>query len=306
MKFSCALVLCLLLLSTWIASQENQSALRIPRSLAEENLVSRVDPVYPEIAREANVQGKVVLSVVVSAEGRPTSVKAVEGHPLLVQPAIDAVRKWEFRPYVLNGQPHAVTALVDVVFSMASEEKASAYEAAAHQYHLQEDHCNSLLLQHSYAKSEPVCAALPELSEKLDPILREDRVRAYRYSGTALFAESKLPEALAVFLRELQTAKAQLDRFNAELGRAHIDAAHVLQVTGEPKEAKSHYEDALKVFEHDSQYYDTDIMKRVYASRVRPILRDYARLLRQMGFIAKAEAVEKKERALGPEEVPSL
>jgi TonB family protein len=57
---------------------------------------TRIAPVYPEVARRMNIEGTVKLAVVVSANGSVKSSKAVGGHPVLVNAAIDAMRQWKF------------------------------------------------------------------------------------------------------------------------------------------------------------------------------------------------------------------
>jgi len=62
-------------------------------------------PVYPPLARTANVEGSVILHGVVSERGDIQDIEVVSGHPMLVRAAIDGVKKWKYRPARLNGQP---------------------------------------------------------------------------------------------------------------------------------------------------------------------------------------------------------
>jgi TonB family protein len=68
-------------------------------------LVSKVQPVYPPEARRMHVQGNVVIDATVTAQGQVDDVKLVSGHPLLAPAALDAVRRWRYTPYTLNGNP---------------------------------------------------------------------------------------------------------------------------------------------------------------------------------------------------------
>ena len=65
---------------------------------AERKVVTRVKPVYPELARQMKVTGTVKIEVCIAANGTVKSVKPVGGHPLLIQAASDAVRKWRYAP----------------------------------------------------------------------------------------------------------------------------------------------------------------------------------------------------------------
>ena len=82
----------------------------------EGHLISRVQPQYPVIARNAHVQGQVVLQAVVSRGGTVEKLKLLSGPPLLVQAAISAVSQWRYRPYYLNGEAIEVETEITVNF----------------------------------------------------------------------------------------------------------------------------------------------------------------------------------------------
>jgi periplasmic protein TonB len=76
-----------------------------------------VDPVYPELARNAHVAGIVILECIIDRDGRVESVTVLRGHPLLNSAATDAVRQWRYRPTLLNGVPVEVVMTVTVRFT---------------------------------------------------------------------------------------------------------------------------------------------------------------------------------------------
>jgi protein TonB len=78
--------------------------------------VTQVQPTYPEMAREANVQGRVVLHVLVGKDGRVKNVKVIRSVTMLDQAAVEAVRKWVFKPALSNNKPVAVWVEVPVDF----------------------------------------------------------------------------------------------------------------------------------------------------------------------------------------------
>jgi protein TonB len=86
--------------------------------MMEGNLIERVQPEYPMLARQARIQGSVVLRAVISREGRIKDLKVVAGHPMLVQAAMEAVRQWRYRPYLLNNEPVEVETQVTVNFTL--------------------------------------------------------------------------------------------------------------------------------------------------------------------------------------------
>jgi len=87
--------------------------------ISEGNLIRKVQPAYPPLARSARIQGVVVLQAVISKQGSIENLQVLTGHPLLVPAAIEAVRQWHYRPYVLNNEPVEVETQITVNFSLA-------------------------------------------------------------------------------------------------------------------------------------------------------------------------------------------
>jgi protein TonB len=83
-------------------------------------LVQKTAPVYPQIARNARVSGTVVIQATISKSGAIENSRAISGPAMLRQAALDAVRTWRFRPYLLDGQPVEVDTTVNVVFNLGS------------------------------------------------------------------------------------------------------------------------------------------------------------------------------------------
>jgi protein TonB len=88
-------------------------------SMLEGNLIRRIEPVYPPLARSARIQGPVVLSALISKAGSIEDLRALSGHPMLVKAAIDAVSQWRYRPYILNNEPIEVETQITVNFYLA-------------------------------------------------------------------------------------------------------------------------------------------------------------------------------------------
>jgi len=93
---------------------------RVGGNVIAANLISQVEPVYPELARQARIQGVVVLEAEISREGTVENLKVVTGHPLLTQAAIDAVKQWRYKPIMLNGQPVPVVTTITVNFAFSA------------------------------------------------------------------------------------------------------------------------------------------------------------------------------------------
>jgi protein TonB len=82
------------------------------------NLIRKVDPLYPQAARDARIEGAVQLGAVIGKDGKIAHLEVISGHPLLIPAAIDAVKQWEYRPTLLNGEPIEVKTQIDVNFRL--------------------------------------------------------------------------------------------------------------------------------------------------------------------------------------------
>ena len=88
--------------------------------LDEGQIIRRVQPIYPAIARQTRTQGPVLLEALIAKDGRIEHLSLISGHPLLVHAAMDAVQQWRYRPYLLNGSPVEVQTTITVNFYLNS------------------------------------------------------------------------------------------------------------------------------------------------------------------------------------------
>jgi TonB family protein len=73
---------------------------RIERQVAEQNLTNKIEPIVPPLAKTLEIGGTVSLEITISPDGKVGSVKVLSGHPMLAPAFVDAVKKWEYRPFV--------------------------------------------------------------------------------------------------------------------------------------------------------------------------------------------------------------
>ncbi len=91
----------------------------VSQGVTEGLLVHKVVPEYPAIAKQEHVEGAVQLEAVIGKDGSVKNVKAQGGNPLLVRAAMDAVKQWKYKPYILNGQPVEVDTNITVNFKLS-------------------------------------------------------------------------------------------------------------------------------------------------------------------------------------------
>ena len=92
---------------------------RVSLGVSQGLLIKKVQPQYPPLARQARIQGTVLLQAEISKDGTIENLRLISGHPMLAPAAIDAVKQWRYKPYLLNGEPVAVETQVQVVFSLS-------------------------------------------------------------------------------------------------------------------------------------------------------------------------------------------
>jgi protein TonB len=93
--------------------------IRVSSGVVSGLLVRKVPPVYPPLARQARIQGTVLLQAQISKEGNITNLQLISGHPMLAPAAIEAVKQWKYRPYLLNGEPVEVETQIQVNFTLS-------------------------------------------------------------------------------------------------------------------------------------------------------------------------------------------
>jgi periplasmic protein TonB len=92
---------------------------RVSQGVTQGLLIRKVQPPYPPLARQARIQGQVLLQAEISKSGDIENLRLISGHPMLAPAAIEAVKQWKYRPYILNGEPVEVETQITVIFSLS-------------------------------------------------------------------------------------------------------------------------------------------------------------------------------------------
>jgi protein TonB len=93
--------------------------IRVSQGVSQGLKIRDVKPSYPPLARQARIQGTVILHAVIGKDGSIENLTLVSGHPMLAPAAIEAVKQWRYKPYLLNGEPVEVDTEVQVNFTLA-------------------------------------------------------------------------------------------------------------------------------------------------------------------------------------------
>ena len=92
---------------------------RVSQGVTQGLLIKRIQPAYPPLARQARIQGTVLLQAEISKNGDIENLRLISGHPMLAPAAIEAVKQWKYRPYILNGEPVEVETQITVNFTLS-------------------------------------------------------------------------------------------------------------------------------------------------------------------------------------------
>jgi protein TonB len=95
-----------------------QAAITVSQGLSGGTIKRQVKPTYPPLALRQRLEGRVLLQAVVTEDGTLRDVKVLKGDSLLAHAAMEAVARWSYRPYRLNGQPISMPTEITVVFKL--------------------------------------------------------------------------------------------------------------------------------------------------------------------------------------------
>ena len=110
------------------SASQGKGPISISPDVMQKQIIHKVNPVYPPDAKKARIQGKVELDAVIGKTGEMEQVKVVSGPKELQQSALDAVRQWTYKPYLLDGKPVDVKTTINVTYTLAKSTGASSSE----------------------------------------------------------------------------------------------------------------------------------------------------------------------------------
>jgi TonB family protein len=280
---------------------------RVSPEEAAKHLADWAKPVYPPIARSLHIQGSATIDLTISEIGSVVTAKPVSGSPILMQAALDAVLKWKYRPFLIEGKPGTVQTLVSVPFAFEEpldEVKLKKEAEIAQKYYATEDLCRKQVREADWVNAEKTCKQAIGLALQLDPARRLERSGAFQQTGHALFRQRQFAEALENYQKELEFVQQIGGPNGAELAAAQYHVANGLWGSGRRGEAEGFYTKAEATYKKAYQQIESEFLKDEYTKRLKQVLRDHAALLRDMGDTANAAILEKQASALVIKNVP--
>jgi TonB family protein len=272
---------------------ETSETIKVTATEAESHILQKLTPDVPPLAKMARIGGAVKLHIVISPSGDVVSVNVISGHPMLVQAAIDAVRKWRYKPFEQNGAGVAAVTEVDVDFpgGMSAEESA-----ARKKFYSSDQECRKLVKDGKYADAEQMCRQAVKLSNQLPTDLVLERSTSRAMLANSIFLQDRFTEAIPIYEEALALDKGYRKPNDADLATDYANLGRAYAMTGGLAKADGLYSTSVSTFE--AAIVNLPSMKENYTSRLKRTLDEYAQLKEAQGQKEAAEQLKKKAAGL--------
>ena len=273
----------------------------IMESEGTQHLLTHADPVYPPIAKAAHVQGSVLLHVSVNEQGRVTAAEAIGGPAMLKAAAIDAVKRWSYKPFEVRGKATAVRVVVSVPFSLgilSATEKSD--QAIGQAYFPKFDECRAANASGRWVDAAKSCGEAVEIANRFpDPAQRANEIRsAHENYGEALAFSGNLPDALTEFHKTVEVASKSLTPVDAEYAAAYYWLAFGEHASKMTSDAERDYSTSEASFRKAMS--NLPDMEKTYGKELAHTLAYHAVLEKQLGHDQDAATMVAEALKLDP------
>jgi len=262
---------------------------RVEPEVASRNLTKKVEPTVPPLAKAAGIGGNVVADIIINSAGKVSSVTLISGHPMLAPAFVDAIKKWEYTPFLKDGQ--AVTVTTRVEWAVAGPKYSQSQEKAIQDYYPAFQSCYNLVKQGNGADAESKCRDTLALSDQLPENRVLERSDARVFLGHALFLQRRYAESVPLYEKavgirrsyEHSDSDADFASENASLARAYAAVDNLSQ-------ADTYYSQAVTIYK--AAIANLPEMKENYTARLKNTLLEYAKLKAALGRHDEASRLE--------------
>lgn len=268
---------------------------RVEPEVASNNLTKKVEPVVPPFAKLAQVGGTVVADIIIDSTGRVSSVTLISGHPMLAPAFIDAVKKWEYAPFLKDRQPASVVTRVE--WSVASPKYSRSQNKALKDYYPTFQTCYQLVRQGKAAEAEKKCSETVALSDQLPENRVLERSDSRVFLGHALYGQRKFLESIPLYEKAVEIRKSyeKSDR-DADFASENASLARSYAAVGRLPKADTFYFQAVTIYK--AAIVSLPEMKSDYTGRLKSTLLEYAKLKTALGQNDEASRLEKEAAQL--------
>jgi TonB family protein len=275
-------------------SLATDSPKRIEPQVAEKNLTKKVEPTVPPFAKTLEIGGTVSLEITISPDGKVSSAKVLSGHPMLAPAFVDAVKKWEYKPFIQDGQPIVVVTTVE--WNVPSPTRTNTEQEALRDYYPAFQTCYQLVRDGKGSDAEKQCSGAVALSDELPANRMIEMSSSRTFLAHALVAEGKPDEAIPLYQKALEIRKGvEHSERDADFAGEPANLARAYFIVGQFDKADALYQQAVTIYE--AAIVALPEAQSEYNSQLKRTLLEYAKLKSARGDAEDAKALEQK--ALG-------
>jgi TonB family protein len=286
------LIVLLLMASIALAAD---SPKRIEQKAADQNLINKVEPSVPPLAKTLEIGGTVALDITISPEGKVSSVKVLSGHPMIAPAFVDAVKKWQYKPFIQDG--HGIAVVTKVEWSVPSASRTNTEQKALKDYYPAFQTCYQMVHDRKNSDAEKKCSEAVALSDELPANRIIERSSSRTFLAHTLIAEHRPDEAIPLYQKALEISKGvEHSESDADFASEHANLARAYFIVGQLDKADVLYAQSVTIFE--AAIVALPSMKDNYTARLRSTLLEYAKLKNARGEADSAKALEQKAAGL--------
>jgi TonB family protein len=262
---------------------------RIEPDVASHNLTRKVEPAVPPLAKAAGIGGTVVADITIDSSGKVTSVALISGHPMLAPAFIEAVKKWEYTPFLKDGHPMSVITRVE--WNVVSPKYSPSQEKALKDYYPTFQACYQLVRQSKDAEAEKKCGETVALSDQLPNNRVLERSDSRVFLGHALYSQHKFLESIPLYEKAVEIRKPyEKSDSDADFASENASLARAYAAVGRLLEADTYYSQAVTIYR--AAIVNLPEMKSNYTARLKSTLLEYAKLKGALGQNEEASRLE--------------
>lgn len=284
-----------LLLAVSVLSVAEDKPKRVEPDVATRNLTKKVEAAIPPLAKTLGIGGTVVADITIDPTGTVSSVTLISGHPMLAPAFIEAVKKWEYTPFLEGGR--AVSVVTRVEWTVASPKYSASQEKALHDYYPAFQSCYDLLKQGKDKDAEQKCRETLALSDQLPENRVLERSDGRLYLAHALFRQRRFAESIPLYEKavEIRRAHENSDR-DADFASENASLARAYAAVGNLSQSDTYYSQAVTIYK--AAIANLPEMKGNYTARLKNTLLEYAKLKAALGENDEASRLEKQAAQL--------
>lgn len=277
------------LISTVAFAQEKPE--RVEPEVASRNLIKKVDPAVPPLAKIAGVGGTVIVDITIDPTGKVISVAPVSGHPMLSPAFIETVKKWEYSPFLRDGKP--VSVITRVEWKVDSPKYSQSQEKAIHDYYPAFRKCYDLVKQGKGSEAEPKCRETLAISDELPSSRVLERSDANNFVGHSLFLQHRYAESIPLYEKAVGIRKQyEHSESDADFASENASLARAYAAVGSLSQSDRYYSQAVTIFR--AAIAALPAMKDNYTARLKNTLLEHAKLKAAMGKSDEAASLERE------------